>query len=270
MECGEGVSLELGSKALEDWPTILPQVLTEIRARGCHIADQIRALLKAGFPHGADALWRTLHELDVVASVIAADGPELAERYVLHDVVTNAKDARAYQQYTEELGQDPYSDQEMAVIADAEATVLAKYGRRFKAEYGWAADAVPCENNRSPGIADLEHHAGLPHFGPYRNLGSARLHAGSKGTRLNRVQFRGSWVMRAGPTNAGLAEVAHRSLLSLCRITLTLRLQGLPLTADPTPLITVIAILELADDAGTEFARVEEELRQEELSGMAD
>jgi len=40
------------------------------------------------------ARWRTLHEINVVITLIAEDGDELAERYLAHDIVESARARR--------------------------------------------------------------------------------------------------------------------------------------------------------------------------------
>lgn len=61
--------------------------LTRLHARACQIASEVLVLLKSGFADGAHARWRSLHEVTVVASFIKTHGNEVAERYLLHNVI---------------------------------------------------------------------------------------------------------------------------------------------------------------------------------------
>lgn len=52
------------------------RVLILLQARACQTSFEVRALLAAGFPGGAYGRYRTLHELAVIAILIAEHGPE--------------------------------------------------------------------------------------------------------------------------------------------------------------------------------------------------
>jgi len=54
--------------------------LASIHARGCQVFQEIIVLLRHGFAEGADARWRTLHELSVTALFIAQKGETVAQR----------------------------------------------------------------------------------------------------------------------------------------------------------------------------------------------
>lgn len=68
------------------------EALTRLQARACRIAFEVHTLLSAGFPMGALARCRTMHEIAVTATVIRAYGSDrqyadIGERYLLHDLV---------------------------------------------------------------------------------------------------------------------------------------------------------------------------------------
>jgi hypothetical protein len=110
--------------------------LIQIHARASRIASEVLALLRTGHADGAHTRWRTLHELAVVSYIISEHGPDIAERYLLHRFVQNAKDARAYQSNCATLGYDSFTSEEMAEIEDAERQLVDRFGPEFKGDYG--------------------------------------------------------------------------------------------------------------------------------------
>jgi len=53
--------------------------LARLYGRACQIGRKIELLLSNGFADGAEARWRTLHELTVVACFIYKHGEETAK-----------------------------------------------------------------------------------------------------------------------------------------------------------------------------------------------
>jgi hypothetical protein len=92
-----------------------------------------------------------------------------------------------------------------------------------------------------------------PHYG----WASHRVHAGAKGAALN-VLHRGPFsAMLAGPTNWGLADPGHGTLVSLYQITTSLLLFGRSGLEDEPMRITILRALEkLVDEAGEAFLKV--------------
>src|SRR5262249_7708806 len=64
--------------------------LTMLHSRACLVASETLELMKGGYPYGAHARCRTLHELAVFAAVIGEHDQELAERFLLHTTVEDA------------------------------------------------------------------------------------------------------------------------------------------------------------------------------------
>lgn len=142
------------------------EALTRLHARACRIAFEVHALLSAGFPMGGLARCRTMHEIAVTALVLEKFAEtdaykDIAERYLLHDVVINYKDAVQYQKNCDALGYEPFSDEEMrSMNADRDA-IISRFGQRFDKPYGWAAAAI---GNPEPNFSDLESAANLSHL----------------------------------------------------------------------------------------------------------
>jgi Family of unknown function (DUF5677) len=233
--------------------------LADLPAQACRVALEVHALLDNGLPGGAQARARTLHELAVTACVIAdnAANTDIVLRYRDHHVVDQAKDAEAYQLYCATLGQEPLDSHELEDIFAHRAEAIARYGKAFKGQYGWAAELLGIER---PTFTHLEKRAGLDHLRPFYRWACHAVHAGSRGAVLNTVVFRGERLRLAGYTNAGLADPGHQALISLQQATAALvgRRTHVP-TLDH--LIQVRALMALTERAGEEFIRAHHRLK---------
>src|SRR5258708_15454924 len=79
------------------------EVLTRTHARSCMTTSAILSLLKSGHAGDALARARTVHELRVLATFIAEQRDELAERYLSYEVVESLKAAKQYEKYYKKL-----------------------------------------------------------------------------------------------------------------------------------------------------------------------
>ncbi len=75
-----GIAFHERYEATDDW---VHAALVRLHARICLIAAEVLTLLRGGFASGADARWRSAHEIDVVALFISERGQDTAERYLL-------------------------------------------------------------------------------------------------------------------------------------------------------------------------------------------
>lgn len=138
------VSRELGANVNEELRNCpepnsehLIEVITRSHARSCQIVEEIICLLCAGYADGAMARWRTLHEVAVVALFIAAQGENLAERYVLHQIVESKRAAIDYEKCRERLGYEPLKKIEIETLENSYDALIARFGPSFKSQYGW-------------------------------------------------------------------------------------------------------------------------------------
>lgn len=240
------------------------EALVRLHARACLTASEILCLLRSGYPFGAHARWRTMHELAVVAGLIARSGREIAERYLLHEGIQEAKDAENYQKYAVRFEYEPIPHDEMQSRRKLREELVKRFGQPFENPYGWAVPLF--KNNSNPKFRDLEECAELDHMRPHYGWASHRIHAGAKGAALNILTRGSESVYLAGPTNAGLAAPGHGTLISLLQVTTDLVLLGRPSAAEsPHATAMVIALAQLVDEAGAEFLRVHHEIEAEEM-----
>lgn len=163
-----GSEIHMSGRKATDAPLSL-SVLTRLHARACQIAEEIVCLLEGGFADGAMARWRTLHEISAVSALIHEHGEELAERYMEHDAIENARAARQYQKYHGRLGVDAIAADEIQEIEERAKALKDKYGKEFGSSNGWAAKHLGIVE---PKIDQLIAAAKIDHLLPYYKLAS--------------------------------------------------------------------------------------------------
>ncbi len=196
------------------------EALIRLHARACQVSSAILVLLKSGFADDAHARWRSLHEMAVVSSFISAHGQEVAERYLRHEVIQQYSLAREYQKFRDRINAEPLSQEEFDKLESTRTELVCQFGKPFKDEYGWAADAL---GKKRPTLRAIEEQVNLDHWRPYYRMASDNVHANSHGAnyRLG-LHMTGTKDLLAGPSNAGLADPGHSTAISLNKITLSL------------------------------------------------
>jgi hypothetical protein len=237
-------------------------VLARSHARGCQIAEEILTLLEAGFADGAMARWRTIHEIAVMASFIAAHGEELAERYVLHTAVESKRAADEYQKCQPRLGYEPLPVKEIETVQKAYEAAISKYGPDFaKGDYGWAGHHL---SKTKPTFRDIEAAVNIDHFRAHYRLASYNVHANPKGVFFKLGMLAESQVLLAGPSNAGLADPGHGAAISLSRVTAALVELQQPPTLDNN--VVLLMMVQLVDEIGESFGQAHERLEADETA----
>ncbi|MGI8915242.1 MAG: DUF5677 domain-containing protein [Chloroflexota bacterium] len=232
-------------------------VLTRLQARACLTASEVGALLRSGHADAGMSRWRTLHEIAVVAGFIKDRGRDVAERYLLHEVIESLKAAEQYETYHDRLGQDPLEPDQLRQLRAQRDSLIQQFGKEFGGQYGWAATEL---NSLSPSIEQLERATRLDHMRPYYRMASHGVHPNPKGIAFSLGNRAPQEMMLAGPSNAGLCDPGHATLISLTLCTVTL----LTLTPDVQALVTCQALLQLTDAAGQAFLDTHHELKAQE------
>ena len=65
-EAGDDFNSEFRPEAAKQRDFVF-EVLTRLHARACQVASEVLTLIKSGYPDGAHARWRSLHEIAVVS-----------------------------------------------------------------------------------------------------------------------------------------------------------------------------------------------------------
>lgn len=191
-------------------------VLVRLHARACQVTDEIICLMENGFADGAMARWRTIHELSVVATLIADGNEDLAERYILHDAVEVRRQADEYDATQVPLGAAPIGKRERKAIDQEYQTVLDRYGSAFAHPYGWAANHL---NLKKPTFKDLQSAADHIGMNSHYKLASFGVHASARSLFFNLSVIGDQEILLAGRCNAGFLEPGERTAQTLTLIT---------------------------------------------------
>lgn len=119
----------------------LREVMVVAHSRACQIADEILYLMEGGYADGALALSRSLHELAVISMFISTHGEETARRFLAHRVVDLKSDERHYHDFLKRKGEHVGEWRDNPVFLKFQE-VIDEFGKGFKKDYGWAADAL--------------------------------------------------------------------------------------------------------------------------------
>ena len=231
--------------------------LGRLHARACQVTEEVICLLENGLADGAFARWRTLHELSIVATLIADGDEDLAERYIAHDAVELKKQADDFQSSQVPLGAAPISSRRLAAIDRDYSRALTQFGDEFRHPYGWAAKHLA---HKKPTFKELQAHAARSAASSHYKLASFNVHAGARSMFFNLGSILDEHVVLAGRSNAGLAEPGCLTAYALTLIT--------GLYSSDTPnldrTIDINALVRLRNLAESAFRRSERALNRDE------
>lgn len=179
-----GVATEIGEKhaqeqfeASEDEHDYIFGALSYLHPRMLLVAGEIDALLRTGFPDGALARWRTLHEISVVAMFIEQSDQATAKRYLASFQFNALRAANQLNKYADRAKLNPFSTEEIAEMESHCVALTEDLGRQIKGDYDWAKEAV---GKNRPTLLDLEEASGLDHWRPRYRWASQHTHAGHR------------------------------------------------------------------------------------------
>ncbi|MBX3566315.1 MAG: hypothetical protein KF730_17280 [Sphingomonas sp.] len=243
---------------------VLRDTLIHLHVRACQVVAEILCLMENGFADGAMARWRTLHEIVIVASVIAEHGEELAERYRAHEAIEAKRALDRFLVSHTGLGLAPPSQADIRVTERRYQAMLVRYGDNFGAEYGWAAHHLQL---KKPRFIDLEAAANKLAMRSYYVLASYNVHASAKGIahRLGLIKGPGSPSGISGASNAGFIDPAQNAAFDLTAMTALLVQRGIRIDRA----IELKALVVLRDKMAGALAKAQRELlkaHRDELS----
>lgn len=228
------------------------EVLTRLHGRACQVGNEILTLLKSGYADGANARWRTLHEITVTSYFIKEHGNEMAERYLLYDYIESYRsisdylhNTELYEKHKAILGDALPSQDEMKRMERTKNELCARFGKGFSKEYGWVAGGTKRITFR-----DLESEVGIDHLRPYYKMANISIHAGPKGVRFS-LGSPNNNIIPVGASNMGLADPGMNTVISLLNMNAAL----LTARLDVGHLITLKAMSLLADEVKDAFYR---------------
>ena len=255
-EAGDDFSREFRPQAAKEQDCVF-EVLTRLHARACQVASEVLTLIRSGYPDGAHARWRSLHEIAVVAFFVGQHGQDVAERYLLHQAVESWRAAQEYQGYCVALGYTPFEQDEMDSLERNKDLLIRRFGKSYAGNYGWAAHALKLPR---PSFADIEKAVGLDKLRPYYRMASHNIHANPKGVfvKLGLAGFDADLLL-AGPSQRGLADPGHGTAISITQATTAL------LTSQPNldRLVICDVLRRLQQETGAAFMAAHEPQQEE-------
>ncbi|HUE69417.1 MAG TPA: DUF5677 domain-containing protein [Pirellulaceae bacterium] len=255
-DLNEGGIEEIGEEMSADDSGML-KALIGLHARACRIASEALCLLQGGYADGANARWRSLHEVAVTALFLTQHAGNIADRYMDHAAVECLNAAEQYQKHCHTLGYDPYTVEEMNEIRAEADAVIQKYGPDFKRDYGWASHAL---GTADATFTKVEAALDMAHWRPFFKMACHSVHAGSQALSFcMSVPTEAHGMLLTGPSNAGLADPGHSTAISLTLASVAL------LTFRPNldSLVTCKCMQQLCDDIGEAFLAAHEGLEGE-------
>jgi hypothetical protein len=193
--------------------------LCSIFPRALLIAQEVLCLLRGGFPDGALARWRSLHELTVTAMFLAKRGEDASKEYLLSFHFSARRAAKQL---------NSYSDRNQ--IKELSAAELYEIDQRCKeAERILGRNVVSDKDGEWPAItmshrtfADLEREVGMDHWRPYYKWASTHTHAGHRlADRLLGLSESDETQYLVGASNSGFVDPLQMTAISLANITST-------------------------------------------------
>jgi Family of unknown function (DUF5677) len=192
------------------------EVLVGLFARSCQISSEVLILLKSGFPDGALARWRTLHEIAVVSTFILKHGNEAAKRYISHEFVEDYKGAKQYQNLCQLTDSIPLSKEEFDEIENDYLNVINQFGNEFKSDYGWVSHFL---TNKKPNFSDIEKDVNLDVCRPDYKLASHTVHSNPMGVSVQLGRFpKHDNHLIMGPSIFGLSIAGRGTAQSLFKV----------------------------------------------------
>jgi len=257
LEAGDELNKEYRDEANETNDYVF-DVLRRLHARACLTTSEILALLKGGFADGANARWRTLHEIAVISFFIKKHGQNVAKRFLDHEIVESYRQAQDYQKHCHELGHKPLTKEELQELEREHNAVPNTYGKDFDDRFwGWIPTSILRKSNRS--FKEIEKSVKLDLQRPYYNMACYNVHSGPKGTRfkLGLVQNAEKELLLAGPSLFGLADPGQGVAISLYQVTVNL----LSIKTTMKRLILVKAMEKLLGEICSAFYEVHSKLK---------
>jgi len=201
---------------------LLFDTLTKLHAKSCLLAREIYCLLVNGFPDGAHARWRALHELVATSIFLKRSDSKTVEKFRHHKVVDAYKGARQHSSLKGRLQATPPSEHQISMLQEEYEELIRRYGKNFKNPYGWAEEFLNITNRRAT-FADIEKAVGLDHWRPYYKLASQNIHATAQTISFSlAVVPSNEDILLTGSSDSGLIDPAHSMSISLTQVTANL------------------------------------------------
>lgn len=146
---------------------------------------------------------------------------------------------------------------ELAQMKQTKNVLIARFGKSFAGDYGWAEGAL---KKKDPTFRDIECSVEMSHMRPFYKMASHNVHANPKGIFFKLcLHSKNSDVLPIGPSVFGLADPGHGTAISILQATTTL------LTIEPNMdcLVVCDVLRRFANKAGEAFLKTHESFEKD-------
>jgi len=234
------------------------EALAGQQANACLVFNEILHLLKSGFPSGAHAHWRTLHEIVCVSYFISKHEDAVAKRFLDYDAVEAYFQAEAIHEHQQNVECTSLSESDFKALKKGfkamEKTYGADFAKKSNYPYGW----IPRSVLKTRSLKEIERSVKLDTFRPYYDLAGYNVHGGQKGLpfKLGIMKNKNKHVViSVGPSNYGLADPGKSAAISLGQVTACLLMSE----SGVKRLVIVEALRNLVDEICDAFSEIEAE-----------
>lgn len=232
----------------------LVDTLQRLHLRACQVALEVQTLIESGFADGANARWRTLHEITITAMFIQEHGETTARSYVDHQVVESWRAVEHMVANRKKLKERIIPKRDRDRLKRRFDALIVKYLKPFGGQYGWAAAAL---GNPNCGFKHIEANVEVGHFRSYYQLASHSVHANPKGAFFTLASMEQSHP-HAGATNFGFSQAGQNASISLYQFTVALMMANVTTDA----IVSQRLVQVLSKEAGAAFVTTQSDLHE--------
>ena len=243
-------------------------VLFKICSRSVQISKEVFTLLRSGYPDGALARWRSLHENNVVLNLLIKNFEDtdltynLVRRYIDFSNIEISKEINVYKIATPKIGLKPIDADLDEVYKNKKRELIRKYGRDFVFPNMWAKPLFNAEI-KDIKFFQLEQMADVDNLNPYYNLANYQVHTSPKGLFSSNGFIPGQNqknFYNFGSSNYGLALPGKLTAASLANIVTSV----LSVNSNADTIIRTQVIEKMFDSIQNEFDEIERQIEVEE------
>jgi len=205
-------------KELDD--QIKLDTLIAIHVRACQVSNEVKTLVVNGYADGADARWRTIHELCITFLYLYDSDYETIRMYNDYEIIQTWKKANDYKENCERLDLEPLEAGEWEFLKEQKDNLVAKYGKEYSESYGWTMKDLP-KGRRN--IRELEKLVNKDYLRNIYAWASENVHAGVTGikTKLSlRDHEQHNFLL--GPNDCGFLDPVQYTSYSLSEMSIVL------------------------------------------------
>lgn len=186
------------------------EAVTHLHAKALLVTAEIICLMKGGFADGALARWRTLYEINVIATLIRQGGQELALKYLAHSRV------QAWKRVKDEQG-DPAEEEERKYLQTQAEYAIERFGPELNRRNGWACEVT---GKKQPTFENLAELVGATHGKMLYHDASLHIHGNHRALdELLGVCENQQDVLLVGPSNSGMVTPLTLAAMSIVEST---------------------------------------------------